>query len=241
MNDPNTRRLYQDLVLQLTEKINSGEIPNGSLLPSERQLTKMFGVSRTAVREALVSLQASGLISVRPSRRALVTQLNNVGFFNQLTGAAQSLLARPNGIADFQEARTLFECGMARHAARYASPKEIDRLRVALEQNKRAVHDAELFAKTGLAFHKILAEIPQNPIFTACHSAIIEWMVIQRNLSLQSRTPEMSKAVFQRRESVFQAIAARDVEAADKAMSSHLDLVNEFFWKAQEVMVGKEK
>lgn len=131
MNDPNTRRLYHDVVLQLTVKINSGEIPNGSLLPSERQLMETFGVSRTAIREAMVALQSSGLITVRPNRRALVTKLNNTGFFNQLSGAAQSLMASPHGMSDFQEARALFECGIARHAARYASPKEIERLREA--------------------------------------------------------------------------------------------------------------
>lgn len=236
MKDPDARRVYQEVVLRLTEKINSGEIPDGSLLPSERQLMEMFGVSRTAVREAMAALQGSGLIAVRPNRRALVTRLNNAGFFNLLTGAAQSLMARPNGMSDFQEARALFECGIARHAARYASPKEIERLRLALEQNREAVGDLEMFAQTGLTFHRILAEIPRNPIFTACHAAISEWMVIRRNLILKGQSPELSKAVFQRREAVYQAIAARDVEAADKAMASHLELVNALYAEIQDAM-----
>ncbi|TAK52556.1 MAG: FCD domain-containing protein [Gammaproteobacteria bacterium] len=234
-----TRRMSENLVQQLTEKINSGEIPKGSLLPSERQLAETFGASRSVVREAMVALQASGLISIRSSRRAIVTQLDNTGFFNQLTGAAQSLMARPNGMSDFQEARTLFECGMSRHAARYASPKEIERLRVALEQNKKAVDDPELFAKTGLEFHRILAEIPGNGIFTACHSAMAEWMVVQRKLSLEGRTPEMSVGIYKRREAVYDAIAARDVEAADKAMSEHLAAVNQVYWQVQEAVDAK--
>ena len=243
MNDLNisTRRMSEDLVQQLTEKITNGEIGKGSLLPSERQLAEKFGVSRSVVREAMVALQASGLISIRSSsRRAMVTELDNAGFFNQLTGAAQSLMARPNGMSDFQEARALFECGMARHAARYASPKEIERLRVALEQNKKAVDDPELFAKTGLEFHKILAEIPRNGIYTACHSAMVEWMMVQRKLSLMGRTPEMSVGIYKRREAVYEAIAARDVEAADKAMSEHLAAINQIYWQVQETMEAKK-
>lgn len=229
-----TRRLYEDLVQHLTAKIHSGEIANGSLLPSERQLTEMFGVSRTVVQKALVSLQASGLISVRSSRRALVTQMDNAGFFNQLTSAAHSLMARPHGMSDFEEARTFFECGMARHAARYASPKEIEGLRAALEKNKKAVADATLFRSTSLEFHKLLAEIPRNGIFTACYSAIIEWMQVQSVKSLKSRTPRMAKAIYEKREAVFQAIAARDADAADRAMSNLLELSNEIYRKAAE-------
>src|SRR5258706_15923733 len=97
------RRIYQDIALKLAEQINSGELPDGRLLPSERELAETFGASRTSVREALLSLQASGLISVRQKARARVTQLSNPAFLNQLTGAAQTLLARPHGVADFQE------------------------------------------------------------------------------------------------------------------------------------------
>src|SRR6185436_17145550 len=109
--------------------------------------------SRTSVREALLSLQSSGLISVRQRARARVTQLNNRAFFDQLSGAARTLMGRPNGVADFQEARLLFECGLARHAARHASPKELDRLAVALAQNKKAIGDPGSFARTDVAFH----------------------------------------------------------------------------------------
>src|SRR5258707_13991823 len=110
---PNTsrddRRLYQEIAEKLTQKIHSGEMPDGSRLPSERELAETFGASRTSIREALLSLQSSGLISVRQRARARVTQLSNPAFLNQLSGAAQTLLARPHGVADFQEARVLFE------------------------------------------------------------------------------------------------------------------------------------
>ena len=73
----------------LAHKINSGQFPEGSLLPSERALADSFGPSRTSVREALLSLQASGLISIREKAGARVTPLNNPAFVNQLSGAAQ--------------------------------------------------------------------------------------------------------------------------------------------------------
>lgn len=226
------RRIYQHIALKLTEKINSGELSDGSLLPSERELAETFGASRTSIREALLSLQSSGLISVRQKARARVTQLNNPAFFSQLSGAAQSLLARPNGVADFQEARVLFECGLVRYAARHASPKEIDRLAVALAQNKKAIDSPPMFAKSDLAFHDILAEIPRNPIFTALNNALSAWLMAQRTVPIRASIRGAIRRAYEGHEEIYEAIAAHDVEAADQAMANHLKVVSEYYWKA---------
>jgi GntR family transcriptional regulator, sialic acid-inducible nan operon repressor len=234
----NDRRIYEDIALKLAEQMNSGELADGSLLPSERELAERFGASRTSVREALLSLQSSGLISVRQRARARVTQLNNPALFNQLSGTAQSLLARPNGVADFQEARMLFECGLARYAARHASPKELDRLSVALAQNKKGIGDPQLFAKTDVAFHDILAEIPRNPIFTALNTALSDWLREQRTVGVRAPIRGAVRRAYLGHEEIYEAIAAHDAESADKAMANHLETVSDFYWKAME---AKEK
>lgn len=226
------RRIYQDVALKLTEQINSGELSDGSLLPSERELAESFGASRTSIREALLSLQSAGLISMRQRARARVTQLNNPAFFSQLSGAAQSLLALPNGVADFQEARVLFECGLVRYAARHASPKEIDRLAVALAQNKKAIDNPALFAKTDLAFHDTLAEIPRNPIFTALNGALSEWLMAQRTVPIRASIRGAVRRAYEGHEEIYEAVAAHDAEAADQAMANHLKTVSEYYWKA---------
>lgn len=231
-------RIYEDIALQLAERITAGELADGSLLPSERELAETFGASRTSIREALLSLQSSGLISVRQRARARVTQLNNRAFFNQLSGAAQSLLARPNGVADFQEARALFECGLVRHAAQHASPKEIDRLGAALAQNKKTIGDPALFAKTDLAFHDVLAEIPRNPIFAALNSALSEWLMAQRTVPIRAAIRGAIRRAYEGHEQIYEAVAARDVRAADEAMAEHLRTVSKYYLQA---MAAKSK
>jgi DNA-binding FadR family transcriptional regulator len=238
MNDmssrPKTdRRIYQDIALKLAEKIHAGELSDGSLLPSERELAESFGASRTSVREALLSLQASGLVSVRQRARARVTQLNNPAFFSQLSGAAQSLLTQPNGVADFQEARMLFECGLARHAARHASPKELDRLAQALTQNKKSMGDPDAFARSDVEFHEVLAEIPRNPIFTALNTALSEWLMEQRTIGIRAPIRGAVRRAYEGHAAIYEAIAAHDVEASDRAMQEHLKTVSDYYWKAK--------
>lgn len=232
--DKFNRRIYADIALKLAKKINAGELADGSLLPSERELAETFGASRTSIREALLSLQSSGLISMRQRARARVTPLNNAAFFNQLSGAAKSLMARPNGIADFQEARALFECGLARYAAGHASQKELERLGLALSQNKKAIGNPAQFTKTDMNFHSILAELPRNAIFAALNTALSEWLLTQRTVSIRAPMRGLERRAYQGHEEVYEAIAAHDVEAADRAMAGHLKMVSESYWKAVE-------
>jgi DNA-binding FadR family transcriptional regulator len=164
--------------------------------------------------------------------------MNTATFFERLSGAAQSLLARPRGVADFQEARMLFECGLARYAARYASPKEIDALRVALVQNKKCIGNYFTFSKTDVAFHNVLAEIPRNPIFAALNSALSEWLMKQRTVSIRAPVRGAMKQAYEGHLEMFEAIAAHDIEAADKATSGHLEVVSKYYWKAIDSKSG---
>ena len=230
---PTTRHVYQDIAETISQQINNGEFTDGQLLPSERVLAEMHGASRTSVREALLSLQSSGLISMRQRARARVTRPDSPAFVNQLSGLAQSLLAQPNGMADFQEARVLFECGLARFAARHASPREIDRLAVALANNKKALRDPTAFALTDVAFHNVLAEIPHNPLFTALNSALSEWLLAQRTVGIQAPVRGAIRHAYRGHERVFAAVAAHDPEGADRAMAAHLDSVSKYYWKGK--------
>jgi len=228
----NERRIHEDIVLKIMEQINNGDLPDGSLLPSERELAHSFGASRTSIRVALLTLQYSGLLSMRQRARARVTRLNNSSFLNQLSGSAQTLLAQPNGVGDFQETRALFECGLARHAARHASPKEIDRLAAALARNKKAIGDPVLFSETDVPFHEILAQIPRNPIFTAINAALSGWLMEQRTVSIRAPVRGAARRAHQGHLEIYEAIASHDVEAADRAMAGHLETVSRYYSKA---------
>jgi len=59
------KRLYRQIADLLANHIRNGEFPAGSYLPSERDLAKQLGVSRSSVREALIALEVSGLVEIR--------------------------------------------------------------------------------------------------------------------------------------------------------------------------------
>src|SRR3990170_7880516 len=83
--------LYYQIKRELQEKIETGDLPEGSLLPTEAELQRLFGVSRTTVRQALSELAAQGLITRRPGKGTVIGRKISdvrprrlVGFIEQL-------------------------------------------------------------------------------------------------------------------------------------------------------------
>src|SRR5258707_13282860 len=119
------RKLYEEVSLRIQQMIDEGRYSPGDQLPAERELMEAFGVGRSAVREAMLSLQKMGLVTVSSGERARVTTPTANVLVNELSGAARLLLAQDGGIGRFQEARALFEIGLARLAAEKATADDI--------------------------------------------------------------------------------------------------------------------
>src|SRR2546430_11104690 len=67
------RRLYRQIADQIAGLIEAGEFARGARLPAERELAALLGVSRTSVREAIISLEIAGLVDVRVGTGIFVT------------------------------------------------------------------------------------------------------------------------------------------------------------------------
>jgi GntR family transcriptional regulator, sialic acid-inducible nan operon repressor len=224
------RRLYEDVASGLEQMIRDGEFSPGDQLPSERDLMVRFGVGRPAVREALFHLQKMGVIEVRSGERAKVTRPTPKAVVESLAGAARHLLAEPDGVRQFQNARAFFEIGLARYAAEHASAQDLQELAAALDANRQTIHDIARFERTDMAFHYVLAVIPRNPIFTALHSAIAEWLIEQRRITLSY--PGQNEVAYRAHAEIYEAIAARDPDRSERVIRSHLDQVSDMYWRA---------
>lgn len=227
------RKLYEEIVERLEVAISEGHYAPGDQLPAERELMEAYGVGRTAIREALFALQRMGLIVISSGERARVSQPSAGTMIDELSGVARYLLARPGGAHHFQQARTMFEIGVARLAAETATPDDIARLGAALSANKTALEQLRGFERTDVAFHFVLAEITRNPIFTALHTGLSEWLTEQRTTSLKARGA--AQAACAAHERIYEAVAARDPQAAADAMRAHLAEVGDYYWKASDV------
>lgn len=223
------RKLYEEVADRIEAAVLSKELVEGSALPSERELMTLFGVGRTAVREALFALERRGFVSLSNGECARISKPDPRMMIDELSGAAKRLLAEPSGVKHFQEARLLFEVALTRRAAEKATNAQIDALRLALEANRVALGHQAAFDRTDMAFHFVIAEIANNPIFNALYMALSEWLYEQRAVAGTARGgPEIA---YRAHEKIYAAIAARDPDAAAAAMSEHLQEISARYWR----------
>ena len=226
-------RRYEKVLRRLEEQMLSGKYAPGDKLPSERALMMQFAVGRGSVREALFALQKMGLVALAAGERAYVTRPTAQNLVRELSGAARQLLAAPGGMRHFQHARRLFECAMVREAAARATPEGVRRLFEALEANRTAATVARAVA-SDIEFHYRIAEMSANPVLTALHTALGEWLREQRTTSVRATNARRNAHRAHRK--IYDAIAAGDPDRAAETMRKHLEEVEAFYWQVAEAL-----
>ena len=233
------RKLYEEIAAEFERRINDGDYVPGDQIPSERKIMEEFGVGRPAVREALFALSKMGLIALNSGEPARVTKPTPKILIGELAGAARALLADPEGVRQFQDARMLFETALARNAATHATDEDVHLLGEALEANKNAAQTHLNFEQTDVEFHYVLAMIARNSILTALHEGLLEWLSEQRAIS--NAYPGATSAAIEAHTRIFDAIAARDADAAEAAMREHLSEVARTYWEVRTARIGDAK
>jgi GntR family transcriptional regulator, sialic acid-inducible nan operon repressor len=223
------KKLFEHVASHLEAQILSGKLKPGDQLPPERDLQTRFGVGRPAIREALISLQKAGLVELTNGARAKVLMPTASHIFTGMAPAVRQMLSTEEGHHYFQGARLFFEVGLAREAARHATPTDLEALAAALEANRKAIGDRERFTSTDIAFHFELAKMARNPVFIALHDQISEWLKEQRTVTLAAKGQE--KTAFEAHKSIYDGIAARDPDRAEQAMRTHLEQLAVTFWQ----------
>ena len=215
------RKLSHEVMDRLLAKIQSGEYPVESLLPSERTLMQHFSVGRPAIREALQGLERMGLISIAHGEGARVLPVTADAVIGQISNMAIHLLNSDSlMIEHMKSARVFFETGMVRLVIQTASDSDLDAIARALGENRAAAGSQSEFLASDMAFHRAIAAATGNPIYVATSRATLEW--IDTFYSQLVRNPGAEKVVIEEPERIFVAILRRDVKAAEEAMTAHL-------------------
>lgn len=226
------RKLYQEVLDRLQQRISDGEISPGRQLPSERELMDQYGVGRPAVREALQELARSGIVEIHHGERARVVVPTAGLLIGQVAGGARHLLqTQPDMLGHLKEARVLFEAGLVRLAAQRATPADVARLTARLEDQRASVADTNRFLDRDMAFHREIAVISGNPIFPAMVEAMFSWATaFYRSIV---RAPGAEQLTLAEHQSIIDAIAANDADAAEQALQAHLLRANELYRRTQ--------
>lgn len=204
----------------LRNAIASGEFAPGDKLPSEAQLIRMHGVSRTVVREALAALRLDGL--VHPRQGAGVFVLDPA----QSTAAGHEVeRARLASILEILEVRTPVEVAAAGLAAQRRSPAQEEHILNCHAALIRCIERGAFFGHADFTLHLAIAQATNNREFTDFLQRYGDAAVPQSRI-VTGTDPEAERQYHEQlvreHEAIVLAISRCDGAGAEQAMRDHL-------------------
>ncbi len=211
-------RLYEQIVQQIEESIRTKALKEGDQLPPERELAHQFGVSRTAVREAVKALRGKGLVEAYPGRGTFITNQTSPSLKQSLDRVVK--IDEPEGAARLTEVREILEPEIAALAAARANEEDLQAMREAIGVMEEARRDADAFIEADLDFHLALADATANPLILSLIDPIIALLRENRMRTYYvDGGPERGQYHHKR---ILEAIEHRDSRGAREAMRAHL-------------------
>lgn len=216
-------RSFDGVVAQVRDAILSGAVTAGERLPSERELSEQFGVSRSTVREALRALEAVGLVEIRlGSRGGAVARQPDAAMLGQALSTL--LLFQQASLDELQEFRHSFEAENAYYAALRASDDDIEVLQDLAAQARRVSRDRAGWVELehiDLAVHEAIAAATKNQVRMAIMAGIHDTLMhnLRRLAPLTSFNSSVRKDVL----SIVELIVDRNAEGAREQMQRHLE------------------
>jgi GntR family transcriptional repressor for pyruvate dehydrogenase complex len=204
------------LILRFKQLISEGTLTPGYKLPSERELSLHFGVSRTSLRPVMKILKMMGVVSQR------------VGDGTYLSGDASSVLAEPmeflflldeTSSQELIETRLMVEPTLAAKAADQASREHLLVLRQTIAEIEAAGTDQFRIIEADLLFHRTILQASGNRLcsrlFQVIHRSLMNMMMLTSQLVDRDHTLAFHQAIFE-------SIQGRDGLEAERHMRDHL-------------------
>lgn len=216
------QKLYQQISQLIIDYIREGRFQPGEALPAERNLSKLLGVSRSSVREALIALEISGWVEIRVG--------NGVFVRSPMPDdeTPMDIPVEPEfdvvSIQDLLKAREVIEGELAASAATNATDAQIGELTSLFQTMRAALDDTMGFHEFDKRFHVLVGEMTGNPLLVS----IVEDLWSKRYTPMFLRLEEhysgnsLIRYWDNDHQAIVAAIVARDARRARTAMRRHI-------------------
>lgn len=214
------RKLSETVAEQLMDAFR--DLPPGTKVPSERELTKDLGVGRSTVREALNGLAVLGVLTIRHGQGAFIADVASADAedappHSMLTTALERGITR-----EYIEARLLVEVEVTRLAAQRRTDEDLQRIEAALALQERSLSASDMDATIGVAtsFNVLLAEAAHNEVLAAMIQVFVELMK-ERGPKLYA-LPGFGDWDLGEHRGIYEAVRDQDGDRAAKLMREHI-------------------
>ncbi len=222
--------LCEQVARQIGEMISSGQWKPEDRLPSEAELSKIMGVSRATVREALRSLAFVGLVQMRTGRGTYVAASVPI-FIDHLL--AHGVLNTEKDLRDLTDARMALETELTALCAERATAEELQQLELVVKEMERARPEGGgKFADLDLEFHMGVATYSKSQVLAKLLRTIRS--LLQEFIAKSAQMPGDRDLALLEHQKILEALIEREPRKARSAMRNHL----QSFLRGYRLLVG---
>lgn len=217
-------RISQNIVEQIRETIISGRLKPGDRLPSEKELSVEFGVSKASLREALRALEALGMLEVKQGMGggAFVTEVDLETARNNMFNY---IFFQNPSIGEFTQLRTFIEPPAAAIAALKCTQVDLDYLEDNLNRTREKMDSMPFYYELDTKFHHRIAQISGNRLICFVIDSLKN-AIVQIKLQLELDR-DFSIQVYKAHMRLFDALRKHDPEQSREEMYRHIVEVDE--------------
>lgn len=217
--NPIIRQSVSDLVVaNLEELITSGQFAVGERVPTEKELCRTLGVSRTSVRESLRMMKAMGYIDIIPGKGSFVLKTSESNENGYLDWFAKKGIV----YSDFMEVRMMLEPWATSQAIQRSTDTEIQELKTIFHEFEAAYHEKNSLGlvRSDEQFHSQIFSMCKNPLLVSINDKIKEYFTEFR-VKVYNEESGVSNAIDPHRR-ILDAFIARNPDAGEQAMKTHI-------------------
>jgi len=219
-------RAYEDVIEQIIESVEIGDIAPGEKLPSERNLSEQLSISRSVIREALSILQTGNIIEVKPGIGAFLKQDDKETLLKNM----KTVFTRNEiDIIQLLEVRQSLEAQAAYLAAKRATKSDLEDIHSALVWLEQAVENKNIGADEDLSFHLAIGRASHNAMIVDLLNLISDRFL---EALKETRTELMKRnkvnIYMKEHRNIYNVIVEGDAEKASELMKLHMDNMIEF-------------
>lgn len=232
MKEIKKETLSEQIAERLKEYIFENQLKPGDRLPTETELMKIFGVSRSSVREAIKALQIRGLIEVKPRKGAVVSDFDLNVIFDSLTYDL-SIRSDEEIFLEILEARKALEIAILPIVLEKIDEEHLERLEYWLNKMFNAT-SADEHRTYDMLFHQTLIEATHNRFLMQMGMVIFKFFQ-----KLYELFPHRSGLVsLNEHKAIYEACKSRDIEELEKIMNIHL---SRYYQEVKQKVSEREK
>ena len=207
----------REIVAQIREMVAGGHLKAGDRLPPERELSQLFGVGRSTLREAVRVLESLGHVEVRAGEGTFLAEGDAAITQGNLP---TELFSKWSTQLNLFELRTVLEPGLAGLAARRATSDNLTKMHEVLVAQAAQVRQGESGTDEDATFHELIAEATRNPALVHLMKHLAKSLRETRDPSLQ-RDGRPARSLRENR-AILAAIEARNPTLAARRMQAHI-------------------